>query len=100
MFLEGEKAGNRSGRAKLSATILSSRAEYRLGKEFEDMKRVLGLSAAVLLVSVAFAPRATSGPPDKSWSIKADYIEACSCNLFCQCYFSTKPEGGTMCEFN
>jgi hypothetical protein len=36
----------------------------------------------------------------KTWSIKADYIEACSCKLFCSCYFNMEPEGGKMCEFN
>jgi hypothetical protein len=35
-----------------------------------------------------------------SWSVKADYIEACSCHLFCPCYFNTGPEGGHHCEFN
>jgi hypothetical protein len=38
--------------------------------------------------------------PAKTWSIKADYIEACSCSLFCSCYYNTSPEGGMMCEFN
>jgi hypothetical protein len=37
---------------------------------------------------------------DHSWSIKADYIEACSCHLFCPCYFNTEPEGAHHCEFN
>src|SRR5438270_2524797 len=47
------------------------------------------------------------------WSINATAIEACSCPMFCQCYFSTKPaahsehaghshgEGGEhFCKFN
>jgi hypothetical protein len=37
---------------------------------------------------------------DNTWSVKADYIEACSCHLFCSCYFNTGPEGGHHCEFN
>jgi hypothetical protein len=45
-------------------------------------------------------PRSAPAAPGKSWSVKADYIEACSCSLFCSCYFNTKPEGGMMCEFN
>ena len=54
------------------------------------------LTAAVMTLAVvpgAFAQ-------EKTWSIKADYIEACSCSMFCQCYFNTSPEGGMMCEFN
>jgi hypothetical protein len=37
---------------------------------------------------------------EKTWAIKADYIEACSCNLFCVCYFQTRPDGERCCEFN
>lgn len=58
--------------------------------------------AAALLVNLASA--ATADHKDhskkKTWAVKADYIEACSCNLFCQCYFATEPEGGEFCEFN
>jgi len=31
--------------------------------------------------------------------MKADYVEACSCHLFCQCYFNKQAEH-PMCEFN
>ena len=42
------------------------------------------------------------------WSMNATAIEACSCPMFCQCYFDTKPAGHTMagmseehfCKFN
>ena len=37
---------------------------------------------------------------EKSWAIQAEYIEACSCNLFCMCYFQTHPDGDRFCEFN
>ncbi|MEK7468572.1 MAG: DUF1326 domain-containing protein [Planctomycetota bacterium] len=53
-------------------------------------------AAAALLV---FAP-ATSADAKRKWEIKADYIEACSCPLFCTCYFNTEPAGGHHCEFN
>lgn len=43
---------------------------------------------------------AMAGPQEKSWAIRAEYIEACSCNLFCICYFQTHPEGDRCCEFN
>src|SRR5436853_1049077 len=51
--------------------------------------------------------------PASDWSMNATAIEACSCPMFCQCYFSTKPaahaghaghehgEGGEhFCKFN
>ena len=58
--------------------------------------------AAVFLASFAVVATAdhSVAPKKKSWSVKADYIEACSCNLFCQCYFATHPEGEEFCEFN
>jgi len=37
---------------------------------------------------------------EKSWAIRAEYIEACSCNLFCMCYFQSHPDGDRCCEFN
>ena len=56
----------------------------------------------VIAIGLAVGGSALAGGPNhkKTWSVKADYIEACSCNLFCQCYFSTTPEGGEFCEFN
>ncbi len=31
--------------------------------------------------------------PAKGWSMNASIIEACSCPMFCQCYFSSAPAG-------
>jgi hypothetical protein len=49
--------------------------------------------------------QAASAAPD--WSLNATIIEACSCTMFCPCYFSTVPSGhghGSMvdhyCRFN
>src|ERR1700739_623336 len=47
----------------------------------------------VLAVSLAAAP---AGP---AWRMKADYVEAGSCTLFCPCYFNKHAEH-PMCEFN
>jgi hypothetical protein len=41
-----------------------------------------------------------AGANAKDWNIRAEYIEACSCNLFCECYFNTHPDGEMFCEFN
>jgi hypothetical protein len=46
-------------------------------------------AGAVLAGSVALAAGTTA--PD--WSMNATVIEACSCPMFCQCYFNTKPAG-------
>src|SRR5205807_1922789 len=70
------------------------------GKETGEMRAVhtAGALAAMLLVGMVWP--ALGAGPDKTWAVKADYIEACSCHLFCSCYFNTSPEGGAMCEFN
>jgi hypothetical protein len=60
----------------------------------EDMKALpLVLLVFTLAVSLAAAPGASS------WRMKADYVEACSCHLFCQCYLNKHAEH-PMCEFN
>jgi hypothetical protein len=59
---------------------------------------VATLALAAVGVSTVGADNAAVAK--KTWAVKADYIEACSCNLFCQCYFATGPEGGEFCEFN
>ena len=60
------------------------------------------------------ADRVTAAPPDSTptspeWAVNATIIEACSCPMFCQCYFNTKPaaHGGHdghgekhFCQFN
>jgi hypothetical protein len=63
----------------------------------------LGLMIAALGCASSGAAPSNSGMQaqgDKSWSVRAEYIEACSCNLFCMCYFNTHPDGERFCEFN
>src|SRR5437899_1978316 len=47
------------------------------------------LLAIPLLSATAFAAEQAGKNPD--WSMKATIIEACSCPMFCQCYFDDKP---------
>ena len=68
------------------------------------------LVAISALVLVAAAE--TSKPAQPAWAMNATIIEACSCPMFCQCYFNGEPathagEGmhkghahGTYCRFN
>src|SRR5437879_10081128 len=51
---------------------------------------LLTLCVTILLAS-------TPGKP--AWQMKADYVEACSCHLFCPCYFNKHAEH-PHCEFN
>jgi hypothetical protein len=57
------------------------------------------------LGAVGASTQAKPGAPE--WSLNATIIEACSCTMFCPCYFSTVPSGhghGSMvdhyCRFN
>src|SRR6516162_824774 len=59
----------------------------------ESMKKMI-------LLAVMFVAPVAGAKGNTTWSVKADYIEACSCHLFCPCYFNTGPEGGHHCEFN
>jgi hypothetical protein len=65
-----------------------------------QVQRILRTAMGVGVVSLAVVASAAGADAKKTWSVKADYIEACSCNLFCQCYFAAHPEGGEFCEFN
>jgi len=57
--------------------------------------KALPLVVLVLAVAVSLA----AGPVEPLWWMKADYVEACSCHLFCPCYFNKHAEH-PMCEFN
>jgi Protein of unknown function (DUF1326) len=52
----------------------------------------------IVLVSVLTGSLAAA-PGESPWRIKADYVEACSCHLFCPCYFNKHAEH-SKCEFN
>jgi hypothetical protein len=58
---------------------------------------VKAASLGLLVFVVAFSLAATS--PGPSWRMKADYVEACSCHLFCPCYLNKHAEH-PYCEFN
>ncbi len=46
-------------------------------------------AVALTVASPALALDLSAG--EKDWAVNATAIEACSCPMFCQCYFSTKP---------
>src|SRR5256885_15632812 len=63
------------------------------------MRRYLVLSGvlAVLICLAVRAADAPATPENKSdqpdWALRATVIEACSCPMFCQCYFNAAPAG-------
>lgn len=63
------------------------------------MKRVLiVLAAGIALVAAAGA--AKSGSKAATYDVTMETIEACSCPLFCGCYFNSEPNDPHMCQFN
>lgn len=53
------------------------------------MRKAVSLCTALLLV--LFTPQLGSQNPE--WALDATVIEACTCPMFCQCYFASKPAG-------
>jgi hypothetical protein len=44
----------------------------------------------ISLLSVCVVILLASTPGKPAWQMKADYVEACSCHLFCPCYFKIR----------
>jgi len=58
------------------------------------------MKSRYLLLVLALAITLLGSTPAKpAWRMKADYVEACSCHLFCPCYFNKHAEH-PFCEFN
>lgn len=60
-------------------------------------------SLCSLVIALAFATALPAGEAH-DWSMNATILEACSCTMFCPCYFGNKPSGhdeeGHYCKFN
>ncbi len=46
---------------------------------------------SLLILAAATSTTTKPAQAKKAWSMNATIIEACSCPMFCQCYFNTKP---------
>ena len=60
------------------------------------MRSILLPGAAVAFAVAAVAPatlHSSAGTAAADWAMNATVIEACSCPMFCQCYFNTAPAG-------
>jgi hypothetical protein len=52
---------------------------------------MLAAAVAMTAVTAAVYGAATTAAPE--WAMNATVIEACSCPMFCQCYFNSEPAG-------
>jgi hypothetical protein len=80
----------------------------------KPMRTVIALMVCLAVVAGAAGLVAQESPvvnaSQPEWSIQTSIIEACSCTMFCQCYFNTKPSprapgccgdaDGLFCKFN
>ncbi len=79
------------------------------------MRKGIWMLLVVLAAGCSQAPQATPEEPAASattaekaaWAVNATIIEACSCPMFCQCYFNPEPAahhehgaGTHFCKFN
>jgi hypothetical protein len=55
--------------------------------------RAFYLIVGLLFLTARVGLVAKDEPTAKNWSMNASIIEACSCPMFCQCYFNTSPAG-------
>lgn len=53
----------------------------------------VALLAGAVLASSTLAQSGAGNAKSPDWSMNATIIEACSCPMFCQCYFATAPAG-------
>jgi len=55
------------------------------------MRRSFAILACLLLAGLFLAARNPARAAGPEWAANMTVIEACSCPMFCQCYFNTKP---------
>jgi hypothetical protein len=59
--------------------------------EDKKMKTKINLVVLMLCLGAVVYVNPVNADDTKDWSINFTIIEACSCPMFCQCYFNTKP---------
>jgi hypothetical protein len=71
------------------------------------MRKLVISGAACLLVLVGFTAIQRASASATDWAMNTTVIEACTCPMFCQCYFATEPaahhqhgEASHFCRFN
>lgn len=57
------------------------------------MQRSILILSAVFVLGLPAVAGAADAAAAKDWSINTTIIEACSCPMFCQCYFNPGPSG-------
>jgi hypothetical protein len=89
---------NLVNRYNIVALTKASQAPRKLvSKKVKEVDMKSWMQIGLLPFCVLILLASTPGRP--AWQMKADYVEACSCHLFCPCYFNKHAEH-PHCEFN
>lgn len=70
------------------------------GSEFKNCKTLIrrilmiGWSTVLIGTLISLAPVLAESPVIQKWVLKADYVDACSCDLACPCLFGGSPTHG------
>ena len=70
------------------------------GKEFTKSETlnmralIIGLSTVLIVIWIVLTPAFAASPSTPEWVLKADYVDACSCDLACPCIFGGYPTRG------
>jgi hypothetical protein len=73
------------------------------------MRKAIPLALFATLIAAAYFHGADTAKTSPNWALNVTNIEACTCPMFCQCYFDTKPAAhtghgshgeGRYCRFN
>ena len=60
-------------------------------KGWKPPLRAVAFAVVTIVTGIAMGTTAAGPAKDPAWKMNASIIEACSCPMFCQCYFATKP---------
>jgi hypothetical protein len=93
---ESSQHSDQDGDTVWMGTVSGERVEgsfVHTGKDGRAHRATFSGSGSAAMVMNAYAPR--SAP---AWDFNATIIEACSCPMFCQCYFNSKPAGPGCCS--
>lgn len=72
----------------------------------DRLRRHAGVAALAIAVGALVVSPALLATDETDWHFNGTVIEACSCPMFCQCYFNTEPashpdhDGEHFCKFN
>ena len=55
---------------------------------------MIGLSVVIVVTRISLVPVFAEPPATPNWMLKADYVDACCCDLACPCLFGGSPTHG------